>query len=423
MRCLSILGVIMKFIAKLACATAAFLFCAHASYASEQTLIGVTGSGGLTNSIAYVIDPATGDAVELGQLTYNGSNLTSISSFASHPTDGFVYMVNNTDWSDDDAGKSLFKISASALLSGNTEVEFVTDLSGRDLGATPDAAFRSDGKFYVWSENSDDLVLIDISTGDVTWIESEINSWATGIDFDAEGKMWVKTGDVLHSMDINAEGTDSSSESRNYATLEDVDFASNMLSLGSDGYFWTGYRTIWGEPNSGDTVMYKFLPTPGDITVDIIATISGIRLSALEWVSGSAGKDTSFWKSVESCRLNMAGALSAGSDVSVSTYQSCFFTGVNASNVAAVNAALKALVSKAVSSATPLSHAELMQSASMMADRLDLAQRLSTGKLVYAAEFKNLGLNISTSTLDRLKSLPSAEVDTWEEIEAAASKR
>ena len=134
------------------------------------------------------------------------------------------------------------------------------------------------------------------------------------------------------------------------------------------------------------------------------------------------GKDRAFWSAVESCRLNMAAALSAGSDVSVSAYQSCFFTGVNASNVAAVNAALKALVAKAVASATPLSHAELMQSASMMADRLDLAQRLSTGKLVYAAEFKNLGLDISTSTLDRLKSLPSAEVDTWEEIEVAARR-
>ena len=409
---------------RIAFISAFFLLLGQGAFAADRTLLGVTGSGQET-SIAYVIDPDSGDAVELGQLTYSGNDLAMIASLASNPIDGYIYMVNNTYWSTDDEGKALYRISPTDLLAGITEVEMVADLSGLELGSTPDAAFRADGSFYVWSESGDDPILVDTNTGDITRINSGINSWATGIEFDSDGKLWVKTGNELHYIDINEAGDGSNGESRGYAVLNVTDGAGNMLSLGEDGYYWSGYRTLWGVDDPADTVIYKFLPTSGDITVQEVATVEGIKLSVIEWISGSASgknKDRAFWSAVESCRLNMAAALSAGSDVSVAAYQSCFFTGVNASNVAAVNAALKALVAKAVASATPLSHAELMQSASMMADRLDLAQRLSTGKLVYAAEFKNLGLDMSTSTLDRLKSLPSAEVDTWEEIEVAASK-
>lgn len=137
---------------------------------------------------------------------------------------------------------------------------------------------------------------------------------------------------------------------------------------------------------------------------------------------GSLGKDTTFWRSVENCRLDFANAATAGASLSVSTYQSCFFTGVNSSNLASVNAQLQALMSSAAKAGTPMSHNDVIRAAGVIADRLDLLQRLATGKLVYAAEFEPLGLKISTKTLDALAGQPADQIDTWEEVVALAAR-
>jgi hypothetical protein len=140
---------------------------------------------------------------------------------------------------------------------------------------------------------------------------------------------------------------------------------------------------------------------------------------------GETGKDTAFWNSVENCRLSMARSLSAGSDVSTSTYQSCFFTGVNSSNAAAVNSALKDQLARAAASGTAMSHADLMKAAAQIADRLDLIQRLSTGKLVYAAEFTEVGIDLGanpTRTLDTLQGMESKDIDTLDELLAQIRK-
>ncbi len=134
------------------------------------------------------------------------------------------------------------------------------------------------------------------------------------------------------------------------------------------------------------------------------------------------GKDTTFWRSVENCRLDFGKAVTAGASLSVSAYQSCFFTGVNSSNLASVNAQLQALMSAAVKSGTPMSHNDVIRAAGVIADRLDLVQRLSTGKLVYAAEFEPLGITISTKTLDALMGQSADQIDTWEEVVALAAR-
>jgi hypothetical protein len=138
--------------------------------------------------------------------------------------------------------------------------------------------------------------------------------------------------------------------------------------------------------------------------------------------SYSAGKDRAFWSAVESCRLNMAAAISAGSDVSIAAYQSCFFTGVNPSNLASVNTQLQALVTAAAKSGTPMTSNDVIRAAGVIADRLDLVQRLSTGKWVYAAEFEPLGLTIGTKTLGALKAQSADQIDTWEEVVALAAR-
>jgi hypothetical protein len=295
----------------------------------------------------------------------------------------------------------------------------VADLSGLDLGQTPDATFRSDGRFYVWSEDSDDAVFIDVETGDITKIASDIGTYATGVAFDEEGRFWVKSGDQLNWIDFSSDGTSSLDEESSYGEIDVGVNGSNMLSLGSDGYFWSGYR------DGDNTILFKFLPAAGDISASTIATVSDVKFAALEWVVASRGKDTAFWNSVENCRLSMARSLSAGSDVSTSTYQSCFFTGVNSSNAAAVNSALKDQLARAAASGTAMSHADLMKAAAQIADRLDLIQRLSTGKLVYAAEFAEVGIDLGanpTRTLDTLQGMESKDIDTLDELLAQIRK-
>jgi hypothetical protein len=87
-----------------------------------------------------------------------------------------------------------------------------------------------------------------------------------------------------------------------------------------------------------------------------------------------------------------------------------------------VNAQLQALMSAAVKSGTPMSHNDVIRAAGVIADRLDLVQRLSTGKLVYAAEFEPLGITISTKTLDALMGQSADQIDTWEEVVALAAR-
>lgn len=110
------------------------------------------------------------------------------------------------------------------------------------------------------------------------------------------------------------------------------------------------------------------------------------------------GKDQAFWSAVENCRLNFSDLAKSGASLSVTNYQSCFFTGVNSSNLASVNTQLQALITAAAKSGTPMTSNDVVRAAGVIADRLDLVQRLSTGKLVYAAEFEPLGLTIGTKT-------------------------
>lgn len=404
---------------------------------ADDVLLGVTGAGANTNSIAYTIDGETGEATELGQLTYDGTNLKAIASMALNPADGYIYFTNNTGRGAD-TNKALYRIELDRLLSGDTAVDRVAVIGGQGIAQTPDMTFTDDGKLYVWSENNDNPMLINPETGVViSEIESDFGSWATGIAFDENGLLWVKAGDNLGWIELSVDGESANDEFNNFNNFfitwpdgfeyNDEYGYSNMLSRANDGTFWSGIRADDGSED-GNTVLWQFVPgTDASPLATIKGVVTGVHLSAIEWIRSATkpGKDRNFWTAVEDCRTDLSSDLAAGKDVSASTFQSCFFTGVNSANSASVNAQLKSAIAAAAKAGKEMDQTEIIRTAAQIADRLDLVQRLSTGKLVFASEFTSAGINLGalpTKTLDALKALPASEIDTLEEVLAQIAK-
>ena len=179
-----------------------------------------------------------------------------------------------------------------------------------------------------------------------------------------------------------------------------------------DGSVVVEPTTITFSPTSARYVMFVFY-NDGRYGEPSWVEVGGIKLF------GSLGKDRASWSAIEDCRLDFSQLAKAGVPITASYYQSCFFTGVNSSNVSTVNANLQTLISAANKSGNPMTSNDIVRAVSVISDQLDLVQRLASGALVYAAEFEAAGINLGsypTKKLDALKSLPRSDIDTLSEL-------
>lgn len=327
------------------------------------------------------------------------------------------------------------------------------------------------------SANAED---VEVQGKDGTWVWTLNNDLSDGIDevefFDAEGNEIVGDGyDDFIEIEINGVADDNGTRtfSKNWVqvviTANETSDIEIFGDLGCDSdcvYVLIGGRLFSYEENGGQpdsdpifmwetdgTVNYEDGDDEPNITKngtsltfkhyayafenDYSLTLEEFLALFAQWVdednertdifttAWSAGKDRNFWSAVEDCRTDLSSDLAAGKDVSASTFQSCFFTGVNSANSASVNAQLKSAIAAAAKAGKEMDQTEIIRTAAQIADRLDLVQRLSTGKLVFASEFTSAGINLGalpTKTLDALKALPASEIDTLEEVLAQIAK-
>lgn len=137
--------------------------------ATVGTLFASDGAGGNSAARLYALNPATGATVtNVGAIGY------SVTGMAVQPGTGQIYGVTGFDTT---GGPSLIRINKS------TGVGYlVGSLAGAAADPVADIAFTSNGTLYGWSENSDDLVTINLSTGAATVVaDSTIGTSGSGL--------------------------------------------------------------------------------------------------------------------------------------------------------------------------------------------------------------------------------------------------
>jgi Ca2+-binding RTX toxin-like protein len=141
-----------------------------------QVLYGSDGSGSGMNSPA----PGPADLYELNQKSgivkrKIGSTGYSVTGLALHPRTKVLYGVTGTQ--DQRAPGSLIKVNKAT---GNGKL-IGDEIEGTDTGAA-DITFTNDGTLYGWSEETDDLVRINLKTGAATVVgPSGLSTEGSGI--------------------------------------------------------------------------------------------------------------------------------------------------------------------------------------------------------------------------------------------------
>ncbi len=238
-------------------------------------LYGMTGAGSdLAFLYRLTINEETDIANELiGSLKYQNEQIRHATGLAWDPINSEFYFVSNN------LG-SLFKFDPNSAVNGEINVTLVGQI---DLTNYPDLAFDPSGQLWGWSERSDDLVKINKNNAETTVFEVDISSWATGLASDLNGQLWLKTGTLYKLI------TDSNSVTNNPVYGNNLpSSAANLLTVDSNGIFWTGARKNDGSDDY--TEIYTFDMTgrsegSGEIPLNIIGRVAGIMLSSIEFTS------------------------------------------------------------------------------------------------------------------------------------------
>jgi hypothetical protein len=203
--------------------TAAMLFAALTLLASVASatpvLYGVTGAGNAPSSL-YTVDPVSGTTTLIGATGF--SHVTGIDF---DPTTGILYGVVS----------DLFDSGTADLITINSSTGAGT-VVGPTGNQTPDITIGPDGILRGWTENSDDPIVIDTSTGAVTVTSSDLGTANTGVAFESLTSIYVKPGSDLFSVDV----TTGAATSLFGAGLGVS--ASNILENAPDGTLLTGFR-------------------------------------------------------------------------------------------------------------------------------------------------------------------------------------
>jgi Ca2+-binding RTX toxin-like protein len=137
--------------------------------ATTQTLYGADGSGGNPSNL-YEIDPDTGAVVRtIGPIGF------AVTGLAIHPETAELYGSTGGNAPNDPGSTiKINKATGDGALIGD-------QIPATDFGAA-DITFTSDGTLYGWSEDSDDLVTINLASGAATVVgESGAGTLGSGL--------------------------------------------------------------------------------------------------------------------------------------------------------------------------------------------------------------------------------------------------
>jgi uncharacterized repeat protein (TIGR01451 family) len=222
------------------------------SHAAIGDLYAVTGSGdddlecGGTLSSLYTVDPTDASATLVGPIMIDATQARHITALAMHPSTGVLYAIANDMEEDDGCFDSVLLTVDPA-----TAVATVVSLAEPLPGNIPDMTFDPFGNLYAWSEDGDDLVLIDEDDGTWEIIPSDAGTFRTGLASDSKGRLFLKIDDDLYRV--------------NQYTGEVFDFVAidreldNMLAFSPADLMYSGKRTSSGlnlfvvDPETGET--------------------------------------------------------------------------------------------------------------------------------------------------------------------------
>jgi uncharacterized repeat protein (TIGR01451 family) len=232
------------------------------SQAAVGDLYAVTGTGnsgfctGAMLSTLYTIDPETGAATSVAPITVEGTQVRHVTGLAFHPSTGVLYGVMNSQEPEVDCGLS-------SLLSIDPATGVATIIGDRTIsGPVPDIAFDPFGTLYGWSESNDDLIIIDITDGSFDSVESEINTFQTGLASDSNGNLYLKVASTLYFL--------------NQYTAEEIETigvdhqAHNILAFNANDVLYSGERT------SGGFTLFTIEREDGETTEKGSNSVTGI---------------------------------------------------------------------------------------------------------------------------------------------------
>ena len=158
------------------CATGAVcLGLASAAPVSAAVLYGAAGNE--LASDLYRVNPETGMATSIGPI---GEGVTGL---AVHPATRVLYAVTSAN--SPTTPRALFTIDPA------TGDSTLVGALGIPDSAVADISFADDGTLFGWSENTDDLVTIDLGTGTATVVgDSELDTAGSGLAFHAAGTLF-----------------------------------------------------------------------------------------------------------------------------------------------------------------------------------------------------------------------------------------
>jgi hypothetical protein len=146
---------------------------------AQEMLIGTTGTGS-TISTLVEIDPVTGNLIRtIGSVGY------TVNGLVYDHTTGKLF-----------AGTAIGDPSFNGLIEINLTTGAGTPIGasawGLSFGAVTNITVDSAGQMYGWWEGSDDLVIIDKTTGIATVVgESGVGTAQNGLDFDSSGAFYM----------------------------------------------------------------------------------------------------------------------------------------------------------------------------------------------------------------------------------------
>jgi WD40 repeat protein len=206
-----------------------------------------------------------------------GTLSVGIGAMAQDPTTGIVYGTTSPGF---------------VPPSGTTRNLVIIDLRTAQtttvgpLGATgfrfgiADLAFRSDGTLFAWSENSDDLITINKSTGAATIVSNAgISTFGSGLEFDAGGRLILTGGGGNGNVYQINPTTGLPTLLGSMTGAPGSGFPVNALSLGPDG-------TLWGSnflsfPPTANAHLIRFNSTTL-VATDVGASLQ--RMDSLAWI-------------------------------------------------------------------------------------------------------------------------------------------
>jgi DNA-binding beta-propeller fold protein YncE len=138
-----------------------------------QVLYAADGQGGIPGNL-YIINPATGAVVQtIGPIGFG------VTGLAFHPGTGVLY------------GTTGAELAPAALIRINTATGAGTLIGNNTNGPIADITFRADGTLFGWTEDTDDLVTVNIATGVETVVsDSGIGTAGSGIAFSPGGTLF-----------------------------------------------------------------------------------------------------------------------------------------------------------------------------------------------------------------------------------------